>query len=100
MSTLERDRDALMPQGMDHDGQVCWWVLGTIGSINADVAGTPLVITSDEVRDWDDDDWDNVNALTPQISGSVSASERARVVETLVELERADIGQDDRWWDR
>lgn len=95
-------RDPLMPRDLDDDGQVCWWALGTIARTNDNYgADSTLLVTSDQVAfEWDEDDWAQLLADTPQIAEPFTAEQRARLIATLSDLERQDIGELDTWWSR
>lgn len=98
MATAALTRDPLMPAGLDADGQVAWHVLGTIARINGD--GRWTIITVAEIDAFDDADWDGLACDTPAIDGPITVAQRALIRAELADLERADRGQPDRWWDR
>lgn len=91
-------RDPLMPRDVDHDGIVCWHTLGTIARINGDDRWSD--ITAAEAEVFDDNDWDALAADTPELDAAITPPQRARIIETLTDLEHDDLGRDDRWWDR
>lgn len=93
--------DVLMPRGLDRDGQVAWWALGTIAAHNGNApqhSWTP--ITTAELWTWEDDDWQQLADETPEISGPITDAQRSLIAADLVALERTDLIHDEPWWDR
>lgn len=94
-------QDVLMPRDLDADEQVAWWALGAIGRQNGNAPqhGWTLVTTG-EVWTWDEQEWEQLAGDTPEIYGPITLAQRARITETLFELERQDLTEPDRWWER
>jgi hypothetical protein len=92
---------ALMPAGLDQDGRCIWWALGTIARANDNFgADSRHLITSDELDEWDDGEWEQLAIDTPELTGDFDGPQRALLISTLRDLERQDLGRLDAWWTR